>query len=52
MAEIAELREKAEAKVSKLEGEIAKLKKEREALRELLGPPRKPKEKGGSEKTE
>jgi len=52
LAEIVELREKAEAKVSTLEGEIAELKKERKALRELLSPPRKSKEKGGSEETE
>lgn len=36
LAEVAELREKANAKVSALEREVAKLKKEREALRELL----------------
>jgi len=52
LAEIAELREKAESKISKLESEIAELKEERKALRELLSPPGKSKKKDSLEKTE
>lgn len=47
LKEIAKLRKRAEGKITELESEIDKLRKEKEMLQELLGPPKKRKTKPG-----